>query len=279
MRTKPDPFQIRDGFLYLEDIDLQELTSHLEGHAVRLISALAVGRVLGQVPGANTISIEHGDPPAILAMMANSGCWARVLSSHELRVATLAGFPPERIVAGGRVKDDAYIRDALSEGVALMEHPDPEERENTARIARALGLTMPVGGEAPPDLPERALANCGGLLAPVLRGPPEIAIDSVWPAFQDAAVYPLRPKDMKASYLEGLSMPNVPGVELPVPAWLYGSIQRGDWVVVLPPEGGGNVDRYIDRQKTHPPVPRILVSGGHWRLLDEREPARSEVPF
>ncbi|MHC4845859.1 MAG: hypothetical protein ACYTCU_06830, partial [Planctomycetota bacterium] len=123
MNTKPDPFAVRDGRLCLEDSDLSDLAASLEGHAAWLLGHAAVAAAI-EAAGVCTVPLAGIGPPAVLAMLARAGDWARVRSSHELDLARAAGFTRECIVAGGRVLEDGFLKDALSEQVAVLECDD-----------------------------------------------------------------------------------------------------------------------------------------------------------
>jgi hypothetical protein len=196
--------------------------------------------------------------------MAGQGWWARVLSSHELTLAQTAGFAPSCIVAGGTVKDDGFLKDALTLGVAVLEPGHPDHDDNVQRIAEALSARVPPDSGGPPRVSADAFARCGGLLARVLRAPPDLALDAPLLDTPDAHVFPLTPGELKAGSLEGLTLPGQGGE--PPPAWIHGAPVRGDWVVVpsamtLAPQPGATI---------HPAVPRLMVTGSRWRVLEAR---------
>jgi hypothetical protein len=258
------PFVVRDGRLCLEDVDLAELGEALEGRAAWILSHAAIAGAIASAgrSGARCVAVGAIGPPAVLAQLVSAGWWARVHSSHELSLAAAAGFPPERLLAGGGVHDDGFVKDALAAGVALMEHADASERANAARIAALLDHALPPERGAPPDAPVRLLARCGGLLALVLRPPLALAIDAVCPRSRGMAhVLPLEAGDaLVPGTLAGLEAASAPHAAL-VPT----HVRRGDRVMV---PGPAAAVQPVD--PAHPPSATVLVRGASWRLLGAR---------
>jgi len=273
------PFTFRDGGLLLEDVNLVNLAGALDGRAAWLISHAAVEATLARPArsalesashDARCIEVADVGPLAVLGQVAVAGWWAAVRSSHELTLALEAGFPPERLLACGGVRDDGFVKDALAADVAVMQHADDEERANAARIAALLDHELPPEHGAPPAAPAGLLAHCGGLLAPVLRPPPALAIDAVCPRLQGGlqafalhAAPSMAAGAMPAAVpgtLSGLDVGDAPQAALVPP-----HVQRGDWVVL--PVAAAAV-RPVD--PAHPAACTVLVRGPSWRLLPAR---------
>ncbi len=315
MPGEPDmpPFTRRDGRLHLEDVDLTDLSGALDGRAAWLVSHAAVEMAIAGVAGssasagvpapsaersalraapesmpysARCIAVAAVGPLAVLGQIAASGWWAAVRSSHELTLALEAGFPPERLLAGGGVRDDGFVKDALAAGVAVMRHADDEQRANAARIAALLGHELPPEHGAPPAAPAGLLTQCGGLLAPVLRAPPALAIDAVCPrlaASQPVLALHTAPPAAADSLLApgagGLPAPGVGALIAAVAGTLAGldagdapqaalvppHVQRGEWVVL--PGAAADV---LPVDPAHPAARTVLVRGASWRLLPAR---------
>ncbi len=277
-----DPFAVRDGRLFLEDVPLEELVVGLHHREAWLISHAAVTAALqGALRGRpGVVSVADVGPRIVLAQCAAAGCWARITSSHELELAHEAGFPPARIVGGGEVAEDGFLRDALTAGVAVLERRGRVAEENLERIAAALGHAVPPRTGAPPDLPVPLLPHCGGLLAPVLAGPPSVAVDAAWelPETGDGRpsrvpvldvipiALPARRSSSEAT-VRGLS----PG--RPHRARLHGPLVRGQWVVVVAPGASA-----VHRPDPSYPLPTlVMVRGAAWRPLNPRRlPAMRE---
>ena len=283
------PFAFRDGRLFLDEVDLVDLAGALDGRAAWLISHAAVEAAIvaavansagtraseSAPPDTRRIAIADVGPLAVLGQLAAAEWWAAVRSSHELTLALEAGFPPERLLACGGVRDDGFVKDALAADVAVMQHADDEERANAARIAALLDHELPPEQGAPPAAPAGLLAYCGGLLAPVLRPPPALAIDAVCPRLearqQVLALHAAPPGTAGAMFatvtgtLAGLDVGDEPQAALVPP-----HVQRGDWVAL--PIAAAAAVRPID--PAHPAACTVLVRGPSWRLL----PARPQPP-
>jgi len=264
LNTKPDPFAIRAGRICLEDSDLADVAAFLEGRAAWLVGHDAVSSAL-EAAGECTIPLARVGPPAVLAMLARAGVWVRVRSSHELDLARAAGFTRERIAAGGRVLEDGFLKDALTERVAVLEC-EAGTAANAARIGEVLGLALPPSTGAPRDLPAGAFARCGGLLAPLLSDPPALVMDAVWdtPIDERAEILPVvgpggygAPVDVTLEGLEGTGAR---------PARLHGAASRGDWVLV--PSTASLAVRGADA--AHAPPRTVMVRGASWRVLEPR---------
>jgi hypothetical protein len=276
LKTRPEPFRLADGRLHCEGVDLSVLAEDLAGRPAWVLGHAALEAALARQPGTCSVAVGSIGPPAVLALLAAAGCWARTASSHELLLASSAGFPPGHVVACAPVPDDGFIKDALSVGVGLLLRPDREVALNVARIAGALDLRQPPAEGAPPEVAPDAFARCGGLLAPVLAGPPELVLDAVWEragraqprvhALPDDAVAVAPHRRRRASHgsrpvrLRGL------GQDAGVSARMTGLVERGDWVVVSAPDA-------VAVHAPHPawPMPvAVLVREESWRVLEPR---------
>jgi len=261
------PFVLREGVLSLEELPLDRLVAELEGRAAWLLSDAAVRSAVDGLGAPRTVDLGVVGPLEVLSMLARAGHWTRVYSTHELELAERAGFGADHVVAGGRVKDDRLVKDALERGVGAIEVHGAEDEGNVARIAAALGHPVPPGDVSPPDAPPDALDGVGGLLAPVLRGAPDVALDAAWAEGDvtgPADVWPLRPGEVQPGTLTGLSMP---GVDAPVlPARVHGALSRSEWAVVPVPR----VAAARPPGLTHGAPATVLVREGLWRQLDPR---------
>lgn len=259
----PAPFRLAGGRLWLEDVALEELAAGLAGQPAWLLGHAALVALLARARraagGALLLPVGRIGPREVLALGAAAGDWARIESRHEIGLARDAGFAPGRMLVGGPVAEDGLLVDALSAGLALR-GPDPA---NVARIAGALGLPLPAAVEPPPELPAGALARAGGLLAPLLSGPPQLVLDAAWRPAGRARV------DVRALAGAGpaqdVTLRGLPAAT-PVPARLVGQAGRGDWVLV-PDARAAEV---LLPDPAHPLPAVVMVRGGAWRLLDPR---------
>jgi hypothetical protein len=273
LKTRLEPFGLAEGRLFLDGVDLTDVAAGLEGRPAWLIGGAAVLATLKRTRV--TIAVGAVGPPAVLALLAKAGCWAAVASGHELRLAQQAGFPAPCIAVDAPVLDDGLIMEALSARVAVLRRRGRDEAARIARIGRALALPRPKAKGGPASLSARAFARCGGLLARLLSGPPDLVLDAVWEpaasltsaARTTARFAPLVVSLSLASAsagrparLRGLTSTRAR------PARLLGAPAVGDWVVVLAEDA-------LAVRPPHPawPLPRsVLVSGGLWRDLDPR---------
>ncbi len=261
----PAPFRQADGRLWLEDLPLDELAAALDGRAAWLVSHAALVRALARARraagGALTVPVSLLGPREVLALCAQSGDWALAASRHELELARAAGFPAERLAVGAAVVEDGLIVDALTGQVGVL----AAEAGNVGRIAAGLGLPAPPASGTPPLLAPGALRRVGGLLAPLLSGPPSLALDAAWvPAGRARlTLLPLNPAGEAPT--GDATLRGLPDAA-PAPARLLGPVARGQWVVLPDPRAVG-----VQRpDPAHPLPPVIMVRGSTWRPLDPR---------
>lgn len=278
------PFRREGARLLLDEVDLFELASALQGRPAFLASDAALAAVFAEL-GARTLPLGLLAPPALLKLAADAGWWAAVGSVHELDVALAAGFEPSRCAAVGRVKDDGFVMDALTRGVGALAVHDADEAANTERIAALLGLAVPPAEGAPPLASDDAFAACGGLLASVLRcTDDELWIDAPLP---EAA--PRASGATAAPVLDALAVTSEealdadgapPAREVVLRGWsrgarpdvvrharLSGCPSRGDALVIVLPDA--LAARPLDPVHVTPDV--VLVHGHLWRPLERRE--------
>lgn len=257
-------FGRRGGRLHGEGTALEDLVDALDGRAAWVISLGALREGLAGDDGAASVRLAEIGAPALMSLIARTGRWARVASSHELRLALQAGFPRERVVVPSALADDGLIRDALTERVAVIE-ADAAAAENVARIARALDLPVPPGAGAPAPGKTRAFDGVGGLLAQVVRPAPDVRLDAVLDLARGSVrILPLRraPGAGPAATVSLCGLGETQGRR----ARLAGDVARGDWVFLPDPTA-------LAPRARHPayPMPRtVLIDGRSHRVLDER---------
>jgi hypothetical protein len=260
------PFRIRQGSLWLEEVELAALATELAGRAALVLSHRALDatlrRALRDAGGPVTVDVSVLGPREALALAAAAGCWARVASPHELALARAAGFPPERLLVAAPVLDDGLVRDALAAGLGVLQARG-EDAANVARIAGALGHAVPPATGAPPVWPAAGLRRAGGLLAPLLAGPPDLALDAAWEPWGRGHVVVAPLRGLTGEIVEA-SVRGLPGRS--AAARLLGPVGRGDSVLVPDPRAA--VPQRPDLAHSLPAV--VLVRGGSWRLLDPR---------
>jgi hypothetical protein len=252
----------RDGALFCEDVALAELAEAREGRPAWVLSQRALEQALDGDPV--TAAVGAVGPPEVLALVARHDHWAAVCSSHELTLATAAGFGPERMVATGRVRDDGFLKDALLAGVASVSVAEADDGANLARLAEALGVELPPATGAPTLADERWLGATGGLFAAVLAPPPELQLDvTIRPRVGEESVLCLDDGPEVAGTLSGLSSHGSDEVQLVA---IQGTVARGGWVVL--PRSDAAAVHVGDG--AHPEPTTVLVRDGLWRELTPR---------
>jgi hypothetical protein len=248
--------------LYCEDVALADLAVAREGRPAWVLSQRALELAFAGNGGPVTAAVGAVGPPEVLALAARHDHWVAVCSSHELTLATDAGFGPERMVATGRVRDDGFLKDALLAGVAVVSVAD--DGDNLARLADALGVELPPATGAPAPAIEGWLGATGGLFSAVLAPPPDLRLDASFrPRVGEQSVLCLDDGPQLAGTLSGLSSHGSDEAQL---ATIDGTVARGGWVVV--PRADAVAVHVGDG--AHPEPTTVLVRDGLWRELSPR---------
>lgn len=290
-----EPFHYRDGQLTVEELVLADLATDLAGQAAWVLSRKALSAVFAGP--ARCLPVGLVGPLEVLSMAAAAGWWTLVVSSHELDLAERAGFPPERTAAAAGWHDDGFVKDALTRGIASLPAVDELDEQNIERIARLLGVergathqggdrdgpTAPAGAHPamPAVLGLDSFAQCGGLLAPLLRGGATLVLDTVWDGCccDEVDVLPVSQAvspsgDTCDVLLTGLlSRPSSVAEPVVTAARLHGSWSgadatppRGEWLLLPIQEAlacrAPNV--------AHSAPKLVMVQGALWRPLDQR---------
>lgn len=158
-------FQHRDGTLYAEDVNLNELaekvgtpfyvysTATLRRH-VRVVREAFEG-----IPTLMAYAMKANSNQAVLKLMASEGCGADVVSGGELERALAAGIPAEKIVFSGVAKTSAEMRRGLEAGIKCFNVESEPELERLSAVATSMGLTARVSVRINPDVDARTHAK------------------------------------------------------------------------------------------------------------------------
>jgi hypothetical protein len=270
------PCTIEGGRLVLDDMPLDEVVEALEGAAWLVSKEALVAAVCGE-PEVRALEIGRLPMIDVFGVFTLAGWWAVCYSSRELERAVRGGFPPERIVVTGHIKDDGLVKDALLRGVAVLEVSGEDEAANVARIAAHLQRDVPRAEGAPPSIGPGELPAVGGLLTRVLRHEPTLAVDAPWSVNQVVAahleppvydLWPLCPGETVSCLFEGLSSH---AAAPPVEARLHGTATRGSWIFIPS-------CRVLDRPLPDPAWAEpetIAMEAGRWAYLTGgSEPAK-----
>jgi diaminopimelate decarboxylase len=153
-----DNFAYRNGQLYCEEVNLDELASNVgtpayvysratfEGHFKRLREAFA------ELEPTLCYSIKSCGNIHILKLLADMGSGMDVVSGGELYRAQQAGADMSKVVYAGVGKTDSEIRQALDAKIGYFNIESEAEFENIATIARKMGVTAKAALRVNPDV-------------------------------------------------------------------------------------------------------------------------------
>ena len=154
-----DHFNVRDGVLHAEDVDLAGIaaavgtptyvysTATIERHARVFRAALD-----GLDDPLICFAVKANPNRAVLATLAAQGLGADVVSGGELMRALAAGVPAERIVFSGVGKTADEMRRALTSGIGQFNVESVPEAEMLSDVAGALGTTAPIAFRINPNV-------------------------------------------------------------------------------------------------------------------------------
>ncbi len=97
-------------------------------------------------------AVKANDHLAVLALFAQEGAGADVVSEGELRKARHAGIPAARIVFSGVGKAERELRLALAEDIGQINVESAEELDMLSALAASLGRTARVALRVNPDI-------------------------------------------------------------------------------------------------------------------------------
>ena len=160
-----DWFAYKDGQLYCEDVNLDELVGQvgtpayvysrrtLEHHYDGLVKAFAALQPL------ICYSVKSCGNVHICKLLADRGAGMDVVSGGELHRAAMAGAPMSKVVYAGVGKTDGEIRQAIEARIGYFNIESEAEFENIASIARAMGQTATGALRINPDVDPRTHAK------------------------------------------------------------------------------------------------------------------------
>jgi diaminopimelate decarboxylase len=153
-----DAFAYQDGQLHCEATPLEAIADAVgtptyvySGSAI-LSMLEAYERALGDLPHLCCYAVKANMNLAILALLAQAGAGADVVSGGELYRALRAGFEPQRIVFAGVGKTRDEIREGLKADILFFNVESPAELEVIDDVARAEGMRARIGIRVNPDI-------------------------------------------------------------------------------------------------------------------------------
>ena len=142
-----DWFDYRDGQLFCEDVNVDELAARV-GTPLYLYSQRtlehhydAFSRAFAPLNPLLCYSIKSCGNINLIRLLADRGAGMDIVSGGELYRAQQAGVPTNKIVYAGVGKTDSEIVDALEAGIHSFNIESEAEFENIAAIAAATGAT------------------------------------------------------------------------------------------------------------------------------------------
>jgi diaminopimelate decarboxylase len=156
-----DHFTYRDGQLFCEDVEINELAAKY-GTPLYVYSQATLLHHLNQIQmafaPANPIicySIKANSNLSICRLMGQNGAGFDVTSGGEFQRAQYAGPSGAKIVFAGVGKTDAEIEYALQNGVFFFDVESEQELFTIGALAHAMGRKAPVALRVNPDLPPK----------------------------------------------------------------------------------------------------------------------------
>ncbi len=153
-----DAFSYQDGRLHCEATPLEAI-AEAAGTPTYIYSASAIlsafeayDRALAGLPHLSCYAVKANMNLAVLALLAQAGAGADVISGGELYRALRAGFDPQRIIFAGPGKTREEIREALKADILCFHVESPAELLAIDEGARAEGARARIGFRVNPDI-------------------------------------------------------------------------------------------------------------------------------
>lgn len=153
-----DSFQYRNGQLFCEDVNLDELASSVGSPAYVYSKKTFIdhydklAKAFAQLDPIVCYSIKSCGNIHLLKLLVERGCGMDVVSGGELHRAQLGGADMKKVVYAGVGKTDAEIRQALEAGIGYFNIESEAEFENIAAIAKQMQVTAHAALRVNPDV-------------------------------------------------------------------------------------------------------------------------------
>ncbi len=156
--THMDWFRYRDGQLFCEDVNLDELAQKV-GTPVYVYSQKTfehhydlLNKAFAELDPLICYSIKSCGNVHLIKLLSDRGAGMDVVSGGELHRAQLAGVPMEKVVYAGVGKTDDEIRAAIEAGIGWFNIESEAEFENISLIARSMGAVTQAALRVNPDV-------------------------------------------------------------------------------------------------------------------------------
>ncbi|MFO0987486.1 MAG: diaminopimelate decarboxylase [Alphaproteobacteria bacterium] len=160
-RLAEPAFAYRKGSLQAEGVPLARIAAEI-GTPFYCYSAAALRRAyrglaqsLTHLPASICYGVKANSNPAVIAVLAQEGAGADVVSEGEIRKALAAGVPAARIVFSGVGKTRAELAFALDAGIRQINVESEPELEALSAVARKMGVKARVAVRVNPNVDAR----------------------------------------------------------------------------------------------------------------------------
>ena len=160
-----DHFTYRDGALHAEEVPLSRIAAEV-GTPAYVYSTATLERhyhvfsdALAGLDHLICYSIKANGNQAVIATLARLGAGMDVVSEGELRRATAAGVPGEKIVFSGVGKTVSEMRLALETGIRQFNIESEPEMAQLSEIADGMGIKAPITIRVNPDVDAKTHAK------------------------------------------------------------------------------------------------------------------------
>ena len=151
-------FEYRGDELYCEDVPLQKIAAEV-GTPVYIYSRGELERAykafdaaLDGIPHRVCYAVKANSSLGVLAVLAELGAGADIVSAGELYRWQKAGGDPKKVVFSGVGKTELEMRAALAAGIGCFNVESEEELHVLDRVARAVGKTANIALRVNPDV-------------------------------------------------------------------------------------------------------------------------------
>ena len=152
------PFDYKSGELHCEDVPLTAIAADVgtpfyvysRGELERAYRAF--DSALEGIPHRVCYAVKANATLGVLAVLAELGAGADIVSAGELFRWQKAGGDPAKVVFSGVGKTEAEMRAAIAAGIGVFNVESAEEMGVLARVARAAGTTVNIALRVNPDV-------------------------------------------------------------------------------------------------------------------------------
>lgn len=153
-----DHFELKNGVLHAEDVDLAVLAAEV-GTPFYVYSSATIERhyrvfaaALDGLDALIAYAVKANPNLSVIATLSRLGAGADVVSLGEMKRALGGGVPPERIVFSGVGKTRAEMAAALEAGILQFNLESETEAQTLSEVASGMGRIADVAFRVNPDV-------------------------------------------------------------------------------------------------------------------------------